>query len=305
MAKSIQNTIQDALTTRLNLQIMVSSLPVVEEWMDTELAQWLESVPFAPEVPADSAICFRVAVGADFNHLRWAAYGHPAGFIPKMAEYLSQAGISQVDVGVLNEIGGTIEPQAVGSWIAVNPHQVTRGWHFYESRPFSQLIPLLKEEPAVSVVEDWLAKHSLANMERFSRSIGDDVVSEVEIAIPNNALDIALDAFDALLGEPIPQAVRQVLEELKPEAIATTIRLAGGSVAAVGIRFGRMHNDDIARICSCSGLQFNHKLAQVQGVLQAEGAYRAEYRLSRDGAAVEIEHIPGESDRTGPDLTKN
>src|SRR5690606_27922432 len=47
---SLDSELSDALTRRLNLQISLSQLPVVEEWMDAELGRWLDSVPLPPEL---------------------------------------------------------------------------------------------------------------------------------------------------------------------------------------------------------------------------------------------------------------
>ncbi len=307
MPEPIQDTIQNALTTRLNLQIMLSSLPVVEEWMDAELAQWLESVPFMPEVPEGSPIHLRVTMGSDFSRLRWSAYGHPSGFIPKMAAYLEQVGIAPQDLETLNNIGGSIEPSEVGTWIAVAPEQIIRGWQFCESRPFSQLAPLIAQDVGTDPICAWLDEHKLTNIERFSRSIGDNVLSLIEVAIPSasSQLPVVFSSFETLLGKPINEAVRRGMESIDPDSVSATIYFAGGAVVGAGVLCNRVHNDDIACLCTAAQVDYNHKLPQVQGVLQADGAYRAEYRTLEGRETLDIEHIPGESKSPGPNLSKN
>ena len=48
---SLDLALQRALSVRLNLQISLSQLAFVEEWMDIHLDRWLEHLPMPPEMP--------------------------------------------------------------------------------------------------------------------------------------------------------------------------------------------------------------------------------------------------------------
>jgi len=48
---SLDLALQRALSVRLNLQISLSQLPIVEEWMDIHLDRWLEHLPMPPDMP--------------------------------------------------------------------------------------------------------------------------------------------------------------------------------------------------------------------------------------------------------------
>jgi hypothetical protein len=63
----------DSLAVRINMQIAISSLPVVEEWMDTTLSRWLESVPTPIDMPADGALRLEVGLASDASRMRWSA----------------------------------------------------------------------------------------------------------------------------------------------------------------------------------------------------------------------------------------
>src|SRR5688572_2765554 len=142
MSESLHADLSVALATRLNLQISLSSLPVVEEWMDPKLDRWLESVPMPPEMPRGGRVTFSVAVASDLSRLRWGAHGHPAGFIPKMADYLSKCGVSASEVNLINVLGERYEPSDVGSWIGVAAGAVVTGWQFLDELPLAEMAGL-------------------------------------------------------------------------------------------------------------------------------------------------------------------
>ena len=45
MPNPLESALQRALSVRLNLQISLSQLPGIEEWMDIHLDRWLEHIP--------------------------------------------------------------------------------------------------------------------------------------------------------------------------------------------------------------------------------------------------------------------
>ena len=53
---SLEHALNRALSIRLNLQITLSGLPIVEEWMDIHLDRWLEHIPSPPEMPMGHAV---------------------------------------------------------------------------------------------------------------------------------------------------------------------------------------------------------------------------------------------------------
>ena len=51
MSHPLESALNRALSIRLNLQITLSNLPIVEEWMDIHLDRFLEHLPTPPEMP--------------------------------------------------------------------------------------------------------------------------------------------------------------------------------------------------------------------------------------------------------------
>ena len=55
---SLDLALQRALSVRLNLQIGLSQLAIVEEWMDIHLDRWLEHLPMPPDMPDAQAVSY-------------------------------------------------------------------------------------------------------------------------------------------------------------------------------------------------------------------------------------------------------
>ncbi|MEZ4367893.1 MAG: hypothetical protein R2939_16680 [Kofleriaceae bacterium] len=69
MASGFDSALQRALSVRLNLQIGLSQLPAVEEWMDIHLDRFLEHVPMPPEMPDGHAVSYLASFGSDLRRL--------------------------------------------------------------------------------------------------------------------------------------------------------------------------------------------------------------------------------------------
>src|SRR5690606_23903413 len=102
MSNQLDSILGRALSVRLNMQISLSSVAIVEEWMDTYLDRLLESVPLPPEMPHGYIAHFTVALASDLSEMSWRAYGDPAGFIPKMSKYFQDCKISPQDMGIID-----------------------------------------------------------------------------------------------------------------------------------------------------------------------------------------------------------
>ncbi|HMG57330.1 MAG TPA: hypothetical protein VK601_27715, partial [Kofleriaceae bacterium] len=133
---SLDLALQRALSVRLNLQISLSQLAIVEEWMDIHLDRWLEHLPMPPDMPDAQAVTYLAMFGSDVRRLWWGAWGDPRGFVPKMADYFKLCNIAKSDAALLDRVGELLEPKLVGPWIGVWGGKVITGWHFWDPHPW-------------------------------------------------------------------------------------------------------------------------------------------------------------------------
>lgn len=304
MSNPLDAVLSRALSIRLNLQISLSSLPIVEEWMDIHLNRWLESVPLPPEMPMGHTAHFGVVLGSDLSRLTWRAYGDPAGFVPKLANYLEACKVSSADAALLEQMGSGLEPELVGSWISVMGDALISGWHFCDAHPFAAIEPLFSENEAKTRLMAWMERAGITQFGRFAQAIGQDSYSEIEFAIAGVSIDDQLghvsSAFEALSDAPLPEHVITAMSSTAVPGFAVSVRIRDGAMVRLSVLSPGMGNDMIAELCAGAGVAFDRKMANLQGALRAEGADRVEYaRLMGagvSGAEVDIHLIPTDDD---------
>ena len=162
MASTLESALQRALSVRLNLQISLSQLPIIEEWMDIHLDRWLEHNPTPPDMPDGEGVTFLAMLGSDLRRVWWGAWGDPRGFVPRMADYFKLCNIAKSDAHLLDQIGEQLEPKLVGSWIGVWGGKVTTGWHFWDPHPWAKVEAMFGTHEAKFAIKKWVDDHHVA-----------------------------------------------------------------------------------------------------------------------------------------------
>jgi hypothetical protein len=298
MASGLENALQKALSIRLNLQISLSQLPMIEEWMDIHLDRWLEHNPTPPDMPMGEEVSFLAMLGSDLRRVWWGAYGDPRGFVPRMADYFKLCNIAKSDAAVLDQIGEALEPKLVGSWIGVWGGKVTTGWHFWDPQPWSKVEQMFGTHEAKYQLKKWVEQHGALRIERFTQSIGDDSYSELELAVPGDSVEAQVAAvsqtFQDFTGAPLDTALRDRLLGAGVPAFGLGVRIRGGKIVRVGALAPGIAIEDIEALCKDARVGFDAKLPKLVGAL-GSGIARVEYGRAGERAGVDIYIDPGES----------
>ena len=306
----LDNRMQQALALRINLQISLSTIPVVEEWMDGQLTRWLESVPLPPELPSGSHTSWRMVLASDMTRLRWSAFGHPSAFVPKMSAYLNKCGIAAEDLNLINGLGEDLEPDLVGSWVGVADGDLRTGWQFNQVRAMADLEPHLGMHEVSARLMTWVRANAVVSFRRFGQAIGKDPFSEIELMMPAGSLedqvDVAATAFADFLGAPLSAHARTAMSAASAAELSVVIHIAGSDVVSVGVISPPVSNDVVAKLCVGSGVDYKSELRQLQGMMGAEQIHALEYRKykGRPEALVDVHLVPGAMQGV-PDLNKN
>ena len=295
---SLDLVLQRALSIRLNLQISLSQLPMIEEWMDIHLDRWLEHNPMPPDMPNGEGVSYLAMLGSDLRRLWWGAWGAPHGFVPKMADYFKLCNIAKSDAAVLDQIGQHLEPELVGSWIGVWGGKVTTGWHFLDPKPWDKVEKMFGTHEAKYQIKKLVDDLHADRVERFTQSIGDNAYSELEIAIPGDTVEAQVDtlnqAFVNLTGAPLAPPVLERFLAIPLPAFALAVRIRGGSIARVGALIPGISRKDITALCVDAAVALDPKLDKIVGAL-GEGIARVEYGRAGDRAGVDVYLEPGDS----------
>jgi len=297
MANALETALQRALSVRLNLQISLSQLPIIEEWMDIHLDRWLEHNPTPPDMPDGEGVTFLAMLGSDLRRVWWGAWGDPRGFVPRMADYFKLCNIAKSDAALLDQIGEQLEPRLVGSWIGVWGGKVTTGWHFVDPQPWPKVEEMFGTHEAKYKVKKFVEDSHIERIERFTQSIGDAAFSEIELAMPGESVDEQVtnlsQAFADFTGGPLAPAIVDRMRDVQVPQFGLSLRIRGGQIVRVGALTPGMALPGIVALCGDAKVGVDEKLAKLVGAL-GEGIVRVEYGRAGERAGVDLYLEPGE-----------
>jgi hypothetical protein len=301
---SLDLALQRALSVRLNLQISLSQLAIVEEWMDIHLDRWLEHLPMPPDMPNGEAVSYLAMLGSDVRRLWWGAWGDPRGFVPRMADYFKLCNVARSDAALLDQIGEQLEPRLVGSWIGVWSGKVATGWHFWDPHPWDKVEPMFGTHEAKYQIKKWVEDHAIERIERFSQSIGDSAFSEIELALPGDSVDDQVtalsQAFVHFTGAPLDAALVAGLRTISAPQFALAVRIRGGKISRIGALIPGVAIGDIQRLCGDAQVAVDARLPKLVGAL-GEGIARVEYGRAGDRAGVDVYLEPTDAATRAPE----
>jgi hypothetical protein len=297
MGNALENALQKALSVRLNLQISLSQLPIIEEWMDIHLDRWLEHNPTPPDMPNGEGVSYLAMLGSDLRRVWWGAWGDPRGFVPRMADYFKLCNIAKSDAALLDGLGEQLEPQLVGSWIGVWGGKVITGWHFWDPQPWSKIETMFGTHEAKYKLKKFVDDHKLERIERFTQSIGDSPFSELELAVPGITVDEQVatlsQAFVDFTGAPLAPPILDRFRAATIPQFGLAIRIRGGAIVRVGALAPGLALDPIIHLCKDAKVGVDDKLGKLVGAL-GEGITRVEYGRAGDRAGVDVYLEPSE-----------
>ena len=297
MASALETALQKALSVRLNLQISLSKIPMVEEWMDIHLDRWLEHIPTPTDMPDAEGVSYLAMLGTDLRRLWWGAWGDPRGFVPKLADYFKLCNIAKSDAALLDQIGQSLEPRLVGSWIGVWGGKVITGWHFWDPQPWPAVEAMFGTHDAKYRIKKWVEDNRVERIERFTQSIGDAAYSEIELAMPGDTVEAQVaalsDAFTQLTGAPLAGPLADRFRAVTAPQFSLAVRIRGGSIVRVGALAPGLAAADIERLCADAKVQLDPTLGKLVGAFGG-GVARVEYGRAGDRAGVDVYIEPGE-----------
>jgi hypothetical protein len=303
MASSLDSALQRALAIRINLQMILSKLPIVEEWMDIHLDRWLEHIPMPMEMPDGSMVSYSMMVGSDLRRMAWLSWGDPLGFVPRMADYFKLCNIAKSDIAILDQVGETLEPSAAGSWIGVWGKKVTTGWHFPNPQPWSKVEALFGTHEAKYQLKKFMEIAGATNIERFTQSIGENVFTEVEVKLPGDSaksqLQAASDGMKHFTGAEIDDAVRGRLIDAANGPLSFFVRIRSGKVARVAVNVPTDQHAMIAPLCESAKVGYDAMLPAILGAL-GNRLTAVEYGRAGEHAGVDVFAEPVEPDLNRP-----
>ena len=300
---SLEQALQRALAVRLNLQISLSQLPIIEEWMDIHLDRWLEHNPTPADLPDGEEASYLAMLGTDLHRMWWGSWGEPRGFVPQMADYFKLCNIARSDAALLDQIGEQLEPRLVGSWIGVWGGKVRTGWHFRDPQPWTAIEALFGTHEAKYQLKKFVEAHGISQIERFAQSIGDGAYSELELALPGATVDEQVaalsNAFEHFAVGPLDAALVEALRGASAPTLSLSVRIRGGQIVRVGGLAPGVPLDELPTLCAAARVELDPKLDKLVGALGGTIA-RVEYGRAGERAGLDVFVEPGQGAQPAP-----
>ncbi len=304
MTSPLENELTRALSIRLNLQMTLSNLPIVEEWMDIHLDRWLEHIPTPPEMPPGHTVSFLAMLGSDLRRMWWGAWGDPSAMVPKLADYLKLCNMAKSDAAILDQMGQHLEPRLVGPWVGVWGGKVTTGWHFCDPLPWEKLEPLFGTHEAKFKIKKWVTDHGIERLDRFGQAIGDNAYSELEFGITGDTVDAQVDklaaGFAHFSGGELPASVITLLRDASHPAFALSVRVRNGQVVRTAAIAPSIPVDEFKKLCGEMNTTVADRVENVINTLAREGPSRIEIGRAGDRGGVDLYVEPTEAAPRGP-----
>jgi hypothetical protein len=279
----VSEKLSAALAAKLAMQMSVSSLPVIEEWMDTPLTRWLDSVPLPMEMPGGESPDLLVSLGSDARLVRWSAGGLPEGIIPKLTDYLRRAGAIPGDFHKVDQAGQALEPREVGSWIEVRPGLVATGWFFEDRMPIGRLRELLGEG-------DWMDQLAVESCVRIARGIAANPAIDVTVELAGDDPVAAAGALFSRFGFTLDQAAARSALGSK---LSVGVRARAGAVEAVRLSGAVPGGQAVAGLCAALGVELVPAIDMVERSIAAREAVMVDLEQTEAGSAVVVSFIAG------------
>merc|ERR1712137_837727 len=93
--------------------LKVEDSKVLEFW-----CIWHESVPSSEEmVDYGEDVEYQLAISAGMQKLTWRAAGPQSALIQRMVDFFWNVGAPETEIAKLNDVGASINPKRIGSWI--------------------------------------------------------------------------------------------------------------------------------------------------------------------------------------------
>eukprot|EP01087_Luapelamoeba_hula_P010868 TRINITY_DN2899_c0_g1_i1.p1 TRINITY_DN2899_c0_g1~~TRINITY_DN2899_c0_g1_i1.p1 ORF type:complete len:470 (+),score=67.62 TRINITY_DN2899_c0_g1_i1:161-1570(+) len=280
-----------ARSARAQLANAKSTVPFVAQ-EDSKVFEfwqiWSESIP-----PADKSgpVEFYVSISASMQKLNWRTAGPQHIFIQKMVDFFWGVGAPESEIDKLNDVGASINPVKIGSWIDMSAKGgMDGGWYFPVEVTVQQAFEAADDGQAISKVREWCAKHAVENCLSVGRDMGAAPPRQTEIQLrvpganPQDQVRIALEAFDMFGFPKIPDNALKILHDTVTtgDQLRLSIITASDGFVRIGVLVPQPSAETVSALCNtCTepGFAGNHAgLLKFEGALGVSGPSYVEYQ---------------------------
>jgi len=218
-----------------------------ESFPDMERQQWIEKNRQ-----------FRLFLSADFTQISWYIGGVQAEFIQGLVDFFWNVGAPETEIDRLNDLGGLMNPEMVGSWIDMSEKGgMDGGWFFPVDVPIDYALEGCDSGDSLNVVKAWAKKNNIEKSYHIKRDMGaaPPRQTELKFKVPSN-LDVDAQCSFVLaaikeFGFPDPpKEMWSTITRDKKKGLRISVITTTEGFARVGVIFPQPSAETVSKLCT-------------------------------------------------------
>ena len=251
---------------------------------------WHESVPSPTEMEEfDEGIEYQLAIAAGMQKLTWRAAGPQSALIQRMVDFFWNVGAPETEIDKLNEVGASVNPKRIGSWIDMSSKGgMDGGWFFPVENSTDLSLTAGDAGESIDAIQTWAVKHDVTVCNSVGRDMGAAPPRQTEFIFHLPGTDVnaqtqmALDAVTAFGFPPIsPDAEAILRASVIPEIGLSVISSSQGFVR-VGILVPRPDEATVDKLCAISRASPDG-IHELETAIKSSGPQFAELQYLMEG----------------------
>jgi len=283
------------ISVREKLILVKDTIPVLNSPATIKLFEfwkaWFDSIPSIEETRLTSSdpICFDLITSANMSKLVWRCCGHQNAYIQKMVDFFWVVGSPSTEIERLNEIGGNLNPDTIGSWITVsNKGGMDGGWFFPVITEISLSSEVIDAGDAKSKLLDWFKTNGITNILSIGRDMGAHPPRQTELrfALPGNTyeekISKALNAFDTFQCSRMPSDALEIIKEKPKEEVLMNIVISSMGFVQVGLILPSPDDNNVNKLCALCGSSYD-SIKKLQETIRVNNPSYVEFQFLMTG----------------------
>jgi len=256
---------------------------------------WTESIPLASDLLEGMHVDFQVAASADLQKLTWRSAGPQNVFIQKMVDFFWNVGAPESEIDRLNEIGGTINPVRIGSWIDMSGKGgMDGGWFFPVDTQLKIALEAADAGEPTKKVAEWAEQNNIVQCQSVGRDMGAAPPRQTELRFQlpgtdfTNQLRIAMDAFFAFSFPAIPEDALACIRRCEgTDPIGMSVIVSSEGFVRLGVLLPNPTVESVRSFCTLSGTSAD-EILRFQNALGVPGPSHVEYQYLMKGFGYSV-----------------
>ena len=191
---------------------------------------WTSSIPPKEELIGGQSMGVTISASSDLEKISWRTAGPQNIFIQRMVDFFWNVGAPEPEIDRLNDVGASINPTRIGSWIDMSAKGgMDGGWFFPVDITADHSLDAADDGEPKSKLDQWIKQHNVLACFSVGRDMGAAPPRQTEVRLEMPGSDffeqykIVMDAFGLFGFPPLPEGAADILQQHHPNGLALSV----------------------------------------------------------------------------------